>query len=157
GVHVIACSVRKSAEPAATRIAEIVLLPISIPIMLSAGWLCISQFMTLAPLLARAVFQGTEGPLRRLKTLAHTFLGACLAVRLQRSHVQHVHVHHGYFGSWVGMTAARLIGADFSFTLHGSDLLLHRAYLDAKLSASRFCLTVSEYNRRFIVTRFPWA
>jgi glycosyltransferase involved in cell wall biosynthesis len=55
------------------------------------------------------------------------------------------------------MTAARLMGAEFSFTLHGSDLLLHGAYLDTKLRTCSFCLTVSEYNRRFIVARFPWA
>jgi hypothetical protein len=41
--------------------------------------------------------------------------------------VDHVHVHHGYFGSWIGMVAARLLAVDFSMTLHGSDLLLNGA------------------------------
>ena len=31
------------------------------------------------------------------------------------------------------MVAARLLGAEFSMTLHGSDLLLQGTYLDAKL------------------------
>ncbi|HTS06115.1 MAG TPA: glycosyltransferase family 4 protein [Candidatus Eisenbacteria bacterium] len=155
GVGVIACSVRRSTESTTMQPVEIVLLPVSISTALSGIWLCISRFTVLGPVLVRIIFRGTEGPWRRLKTLTHTFLGACLAVRLQRSHLQHVHVHHGYFGSWVGMIAAKLMGVGFSFTLHGSDLLLHNTYLGAKLAASDFCLTVSEYNRRFIVARYP--
>jgi len=48
-----------------------------------------------------------------------------------------------------------LLGVDFSLTLHGSDLLLHRAYLDFKLRRCAFCLTVSEFNRRHIVEQYP--
>jgi glycosyltransferase involved in cell wall biosynthesis len=40
-------------------------------------------------------------------------------------------------------------------TLHGSDLLLHGTYLDVKLENCRFCLTVSEYNRRYILQQYP--
>jgi glycosyltransferase involved in cell wall biosynthesis len=69
--------------------------------------------------------------------------------------VDHIHVHHGYFGSWIAMVAARLLGVDFSLTLHGSDLLRDASYLDVKLAHCSFCLTVSEYNRRFILDRYP--
>ncbi len=53
------------------------------------------------------------------------------------------------------MTAARLLGIDFSMTLHGSDLLLHASYLDVKLANCRTCFTVSEYNRRYILEHYP--
>ncbi len=53
------------------------------------------------------------------------------------------------------MVAARLLGVGFSMTLHGSDLLLHGTYLDVKLESCAFCLTVSEYNRRYILQRYP--
>ena len=43
-----------------------------------------------------------------------------------------------------------LLNVGFSLTLHGSDLLVHRAYLDTKLKDCRFCLTISEFNRRYI-------
>jgi colanic acid/amylovoran biosynthesis glycosyltransferase len=64
-------------------------------------------------------------------------------------------VHHGYFASWIAMVAARLLDIDYSVTLHGSDLLLHGAYLDTKLKNCDFCITVSEFNRRFILERYP--
>jgi len=69
--------------------------------------------------------------------------------------VDHIHVHHGYFGSWIAMVAAGLLDVTYSLTLHGSDLLLHGAYLETKLDRCRFCATVSEYNRRFILEHFP--
>lgn len=53
------------------------------------------------------------------------------------------------------MTAARLLGIGFSITLHGSDLLLDHAFLGRKLTHCRFCLTVSEFNRRYILDRYP--
>jgi glycosyltransferase involved in cell wall biosynthesis len=53
------------------------------------------------------------------------------------------------------MVAARLLGASFSLTLHGSDLLVDGTFLDAKLNNCQFCITISEYNRRYILEHFP--
>src|SRR6266852_498961 len=53
------------------------------------------------------------------------------------------------------MVAARLLGIPFSMTLHGSDLLLHGVYLDLKLKNCAFCVTVSEFNRRFALGNYP--
>jgi colanic acid/amylovoran biosynthesis glycosyltransferase len=86
----------------------------------------------------------------------HTWLGAYYAVLLQERDVAHIHVHHGYFGSWIGMTAAKLLAISYSFTLHGSDLLTHGVYLDAKLEGCLFCVTISEYNRQYILQKFPF-
>jgi glycosyltransferase involved in cell wall biosynthesis len=43
----------------------------------------------------------------------------------------------------------------FSMTLHGSDLLLHGVYLDTKLKYCQSCVTISDFNRRFILEHFP--
>jgi glycosyltransferase involved in cell wall biosynthesis len=55
----------------------------------------------------------------------------------------------------MGMAAARFLQIDFSMTLHGSDLLLGAAYLDVKLQECKFCITVSEFNRQYIIEHFP--
>jgi colanic acid/amylovoran biosynthesis glycosyltransferase len=133
----------------------IVLQPLRLLRLLQAGWLLVKRWPRVAGLVKRVVFQGSESPVQRLKTLLHTWMGAYYALLLEGSGVEHIHVHHGYFGSWIAMTAARLLGVNFSMTLHGSDLLLHGAYLDAKLKSCAFCLTVSEYNRRYILERYP--
>ncbi len=64
-------------------------------------------------------------------------------------------MHHGYFTSWIALIAARLLGIPFSMTLHGSDLLLHATYLDTKLAECEFCVTVSEFNRQYLLAHYP--
>jgi colanic acid/amylovoran biosynthesis glycosyltransferase len=159
GVGVVAGSVRKPAAVQGRRkdrhAAEIILLPLQATILIRALWLCLRRWKQILPLVGRIAFRGREGPLQRGKALLHTWLGACYAVRLGEKRVAHIHVHHGYFGAWVAMTAARLLDVGFSMTLHGSDLLLHGMYLDVKLANCAFCVTVSEYNRRYIRQHYP--
>ena len=111
------------------------LQPVCVLILLRALFLAAAHWRQISILLTRVLFQGKESPNLRLRALLHTWLGAYYAVSLQKREVDHIHVHHGYFGSWIAMVAARLLGISFSLTLHGSDLLLHGAYLDTKLSA----------------------
>jgi colanic acid/amylovoran biosynthesis glycosyltransferase len=130
------------------------LQPLRVGVLLRALIFMARRWNRIASLLARALLHGKESPQRRLKTLLHTWLGAYYAVLLHKQNVDHIHVHHGYFASWVAMVAARLLGVNFSLTLHGSDLLLHATYLDTKLKHCKFCITVSEYNRRYILKHF---
>jgi len=155
GVRVIAGSVRRPATTAGQRTPEVVLQPLRITVLLRALLLCAGRWKRLSPLLVRIIFCGSEGPAQRLKAVLHTGLGACYAVQLRKRGVKHIHAHHGYFGSWIAMTAARLLNVGFSLTLHGSDLLLHGAFLDTKLKHCDFCLTVSEFNRRYLLQRYP--
>lgn len=159
GIRVIAGSARRPRtedECLTMRCApEVVLQPLQALVLLRALWLCVRSWRRLSPLVGRILFRGSEGPLERAKALLHTWLGACYAVRLQTLGVDHIHVHHGFFGSWVAMVAARLLDVGFSMTLHGSDLLLRGRYLDVKLARCAFCLTVSEFNRQYILQHYP--
>jgi colanic acid/amylovoran biosynthesis glycosyltransferase len=154
GVRVVTGSVRKPHNETANS-ADIILQLAGIAVFVEALWLCFRRCSRVAPLMIRIIFRGSESPWQRLKALAHTVLGACYAVLLQNYDVDYIHVHHGYFGSWIAMTAARLLGVEFSMTLHGSDVLIHRAYLDAKLVHCSFCFTISDYNRNYILERYP--
>jgi colanic acid/amylovoran biosynthesis glycosyltransferase len=161
GVRVITGSVRNSRARArkglSVEAADIILQGLSMVVLLQAAWLCLRRWKRIAGPVSRIIFHGREGPIRRGKALLHTWLGAAYAVMLEPMGVEHIHVHHGYFGSWIGMIAARLLGVGYSLTLHGSDLLLHGSYLDAKLDNCAFCLTVSDYNRRYILEHYPGA
>jgi colanic acid/amylovoran biosynthesis glycosyltransferase len=157
GVRVIAGSVRRS-DPSTgpSIVSEIVCLgPIRLRAMLRALMLLTNRWGSVSGLIARVLFKGKESPTQRIKALLHTLLGAYYAVLLEKERVDHIHAHHGYFGSWIAMVASRLLGIAYSLTLHGSDLLLHGAYLGTKLSHCRFCLTISEYNRTYILQKFP--
>ena len=168
----LSCAAERDSESADSE--TVVLQPVPIALLVQAAWLCLRRWRRIADLLRRVILQGQETFMQRGKALLHTWLGACYALRLQRweaehipvqhiqtqhipvqhIHVHHIHVHHGYFGAWVAMVAARLLNVGYSMTLHGSDLLTSAAYLDAKLKNCRFCVTISEYNRRYILEHY---
>ena len=152
GVRVVEGSVRRSA---AGKAAEIVLQEMTLAAIATAVWLLLTRWRLVSPIVWRVFFEGKEGVGQRVKALLHTLLGAIYAVRLSGRGVVHIHVHHGYFGSWIAMVSSRLLEIPFSMTLHGSDLLLNANYLDVKLAHCSTCFTVSEYNRRYILERYP--
>ena len=106
-------------------------------------------------LLRPLLWERGTSPTRRIRALGHTLMGAALAEQLAPLDVDHIHAHHGYFASWMALAAARLLGIGFSFTLHGSDLLQRADLLSAKLRACQFCVTVSDFNRQYILRSYP--
>ncbi len=159
GVTAIPGSIAKTssfqAEDEAHATEIVSLEPIRALLLMRALGTLARRWARISSILWRVLLHGKETPRARVKALLLIWLGSYYAIRLRGRGVDHIHVHHGYFGSFIGMVAARILGAGFSLTLHGSDLLLHAAYLDAKLDNCRFCITISEYNRRYILTRFP--
>jgi colanic acid/amylovoran biosynthesis glycosyltransferase len=158
GVRVIAGSVRRPAAQSQGHGYEhevLHLQPLQIWTLMQAVGLATRRWRKLLCLLMLVLVGGDESVRRRWRALLHTWLGAYYAAQLEEHKVDHIHVHHGYFGSWIAMAAARLLGVSYSLTLHGSDLLVHGAYLETKLKYCRFCITISEYNRGYILRKFP--
>ena len=155
---VIPCSIRRP-EHAPSECANFVretryAFPLQPWACAKASFLLMRHLWGIRDLIWRAT-RGPEPLSRKLRTLVHTWLGAYLAVLLAGKNVRHIHVHHGYFSAWVGMIAARILGAGFSMTLHGSDLLVRADYLDVKLEECRFCYTISDFNRQYILAHYP--
>ena len=115
----------------------------------------LSDRHNLGQLMRPLVWEREASGLLRLRALGHTLIGAVLAEQLEPLSIEHIHAHHGYFASWMALTAAQLLGIGFSFTLHGSDLLQRADLLAAKLRACQFCVTISDYNRRYILAKYP--
>jgi colanic acid/amylovoran biosynthesis glycosyltransferase len=157
---VIPCSARQAGteiDPDLKSFADetLYLQPLQLKLVICATLACILKFHILIDFFHRALLQGNEPARRRLRALLHTWLGVYYALLIKRSCAEHIHVHHGYFASWIAMVAARVLGIEYSMTLHGSDLLLHPAYLDTKLKHCKFCVTISEFNRLYILERYP--
>jgi len=154
--RVLPCSIKRPRNEANTEAAiqALYAFPLTAKTCLAASWVCVQNWRKIADFLIRAI-SGREPARRRVRTVIHTWLGAYLAAMLRDRGIKHIHVHHGYFSSWVGMVAAKLLGAGFSMTLHGSDLLVRADYLDIKLKHCKFCVTISEFNRRYILRNYP--
>jgi colanic acid/amylovoran biosynthesis glycosyltransferase len=161
GVRVIPCSARRAnvVDPALREIRRetLYLEPLSFGLLWRAARRLVCQHRRLDDLVQRILCRGFESPAKRARALLHTLLGAYYAEQLRDLRVEHIHVHHGYFSSWIALVAARLLGIQFSMTLHGSDLLVHASYLDTKLAECGFCVTISEFNRRHLLAHYPAA
>lgn len=133
------------------------LYPPRLVLLARALWFCLTHLPLFQDLLSRVMLHGKEAASRRLRALLHTWIGVYFAFLLEGRGIDHIHVHHGYFSSWIAMVAARVLGIHYSMTLHGSDILIHRAYLDLKLKHCQFCFTISEFNRSRILEGYPQA
>ena len=123
-------------------------------LLLRALWICIARFADLREFFHRILRDGRESLPLRIRALAHTLLGAKLALQLRGHNIRRISIHHGYMAAWIGMVAARLLEIPYNLTLHGSDLLLRPTFLDTKLQHSALCLTVSDFNRRYLLEHF---
>lgn len=159
GTRVIAGSVRRSKSVPkghqALAAETLHVRPPTLAVLFRAIGSCLKHRRSIWDLCVGAWLERGEPIHRRVRAFAHTWLGICYAVMLRDLSPDHIHIHHGYYAAWVGMTAAQLLGISYSMTLHGSDLLLHHAFLRLKLENCKFCLTVSEFNRRHILANYP--
>ncbi|HXX16877.1 MAG TPA: glycosyltransferase family 4 protein [Candidatus Eremiobacteraceae bacterium] len=160
GITVIPCSVRRPSPQLGADLTSwaqqtLYIEPLRFRLLVHAGWLCLLKFARLSTFVRALSRRSSNEP--RLRALLHTFLGVYYGLLLRDRGVGHIHVHHGYFGSWLTMVAAQVLEIPFSMTLHGSDLLVHAAYLDIKLRQCQFCVTVSEFNRRHIIETYSEA
>jgi len=73
---------------------------------------------------------------------------------LREQRIRHVHAHFAESGGLVAFVAAALAGIPYSLTLHGHDIFFNPNPCLASflIRHSRFALTVSEFNRRFLVS-----
>jgi colanic acid/amylovoran biosynthesis glycosyltransferase len=84
---------------------------------------------------------------------------AAYVVRWARERgINHVHVHFGTGAATVALLANLLGGLPYSLTLHAFDIFredVNKSLLAQKINASRFTVTVSEFNRRFLIDQVP--
>jgi len=160
GVKVVACSVwppkdRLPRDMDDVGVRIVLLRPSLVRVLPSAIRLLWHRRKPVLEIMRRAASDPEQSWARRCKLVIHTFLGACLAAKLSNHRVRHIHVHHGYFGAWLATIASTLLEVPYTMTLHGSDLLLHRAFLRIKLEQSVGAFTVSEYNGHVLRGCYP--
>jgi colanic acid/amylovoran biosynthesis glycosyltransferase len=73
------------------------------------------------------------------------------ALDLERRSIDHVHAHFANHPAAAAFVIHRLSGIPYSFTAHGADFQVDQHMLCEKVRGSAFVVTVSDYNRRFIL------
>jgi glycosyltransferase involved in cell wall biosynthesis len=74
---------------------------------------------------------------------------------LRRRGVNHLHAHFGTEGASVARIFATLLQIPFSITLHANDIFLPPPDLGEKLHEAAFIVTVSQYNKSYLLDTYP--
>ncbi len=90
-----------------------------------------------------------------------SLIDACQAIELalavRRRGITRLHAHFATVATTVARLASRLAGVPYSFTLHAKDIFnegVDQAQLRTKLADSAAAITVSDFNERYLKTRF---
>ena len=76
-----------------------------------------------------------------------------VASLLQKTQCQHLHIHFAHTPTQIGMYAATIANIPFTFTSHANDLFERGSLLDVKGDRSLKSITVSNYNKEFLVNQ----
>jgi glycosyltransferase involved in cell wall biosynthesis len=76
---------------------------------------------------------------------------ATFARRMLAHNVSHIHAHFASHPAAAAFIVNKLSGIPWSFTAHGSDLHRCQAMLEDKVRSAAFTVTVSSYNKKFIL------
>ena len=103
---------------------------------------------------ARSLIGGAWQTLRHGGAKWIDLLQAAYLLRwVKKNQIDHVHVHFGTNEATVAWLANQLGGLSYSMTLHAFDIFrdtVDRRLLAKKINDSRFAVTVSEFNARFL-------
>ena len=81
------------------------------------------------------------------------FMAACLVQYLRKKNITHIHSNFAHIPTDIAMYAAALHGVTFSFLSHANDLFERGWLLKEKVARAKFAVTISEYNKRFLVDK----
>lgn len=86
--------------------------------------------------------------------LIYRFLAASTVARiLLKERCEHIHVHFAHVPTDIAMYASIMAGVPFSFTAHANDLFEHNWLLTQKTARSKFSITISNFNRKFMLNQ----
>ncbi len=92
---------------------------------------------------------------RRLGVVRRFFQAGYLVHLLRRDPVAHLHAHFATAPALIAMFTSELTGIPYTFTAHAKDIYVdtRRELLRAEIERARAVVTVSEYNRQYLLNQ----
>jgi colanic acid/amylovoran biosynthesis glycosyltransferase len=105
--------------------------------------------------LARLILGSLRSPGFLGRTLAIFPKSVFLAEQLDKQSIRHIHAHFATHPATMAWIVSKLSGITYSITAHAHDIFVDRALLRLKLRHAAFIRTISNFNRRYLASRFP--
>lgn len=74
-----------------------------------------------------------------------------VASYLKKNKCEHLHIHFAHVPTQIGMYASTISGVPFTFMSHANDLFERGILLKEKAARSKFAVTISDYNVKFLL------
>lgn len=116
------------------------------------SWWLVRRPLRLASTTALVCVGYRHRPTLAVRALATLAVACQHARRLSAEPVDHVHAHYATYPALAAWTFHRLLGASYSFTAHAHDLYVDHSMLARKVEDASFVVTISEFNRRYLLT-----
>lgn len=90
-------------------------------------------------------------------TVIDAYQAIKLAEAIREKKISHLHAHFATAAATVAQMAARIAGISFSVTMHAKDIFhesVNREDLAGKIAGAKFVVTVSDFNRRYLMSKF---
>lgn len=89
-----------------------------------------------------------------IRLIYHWIEAGYLALQLEELGLEHVHAHLVNGPTSIALYLGILSNVPFSFTMHASMIWLDPIALSNKLRRCRFCVSISEYNRQYVMETY---
>jgi colanic acid/amylovoran biosynthesis glycosyltransferase len=109
----------------------------------------------LLALWAYALWWNRSSPNFAVRIPAIMLRAVAMARVMERCGIAHVHAHFATHPAMAALVAAALSRTSFSVTAHAHDLFVRQTALHEKLRCARFVACISDFNRRFLLRRYP--
>ncbi len=106
----------------------------------------------------KTLFQVFTMNVQSLKFLSRAIvlmlLSAQVARRIEEMGIVSIHAHAATHPTLMAYIVWRLTGIPYSFTAHSTDIYFNQTMLGEKIRKSRFVVTISEYNKKFLLNKY---
>ena len=91
----------------------------------------------------------------RQDLLLHFVLALPLARAMQQAGIDHIHAHFADAAASFALLTGKLLLLPFSITAHAYDIFTPQANFTEKLAETKFVITCTQYNKRFMLEQNP--
>lgn len=87
----------------------------------------------------------------KIKEIMTFFITIDFYQKVKLKDVNHIHAHWATYPALSAMIISRLSNIPYTFTAHAHDIYLDKLMLKEKIESAKRVLTISDYNRRYLV------
>ena len=118
------------------------------------GFFLLKKMLRIAAIVLNIVRKNILRPMESLKLMGLLAKTIYIGFKIEKSPIQHLHVHFASYGAISALWLQRMLGISFSVTIHAYDLFKKNEFLEEIMEKAKGVVTISDFNRQWIEKLF---